>query len=240
MKHFYSIFDTMLNRRLFGERIENMNSPYTFKHIPPMMNNGDSRQPAIFLFHGLGSNEDDLIQLVGEIKDHCHIFSLRGPITHSPGYAFYTFEEEGKPTREVFDKMMGYTQNFILEAIEHYELNVDKIYLIGFNQGAVVVETLTLLLGKMIRGTVALSGFLPDFVITEYNKAPLAGTKIFISHGEYDYVYPIQWGESSKNYFQSQGAEVIYKTYPDGHGVTEDNLRDLVEFIAQDLNNPVN
>lgn len=219
---------------------EKMNSPYTFKHIAPMMNNGENRQPAIFLFHGLGSNEEDLIQLVGELNEQCHIFSLRGPITHSPGYAFYTFEEEGKPTREVFDKMIAYTQNFILEAIEEYELNIEKVYLVGFNQGAVVVETLALVLGKMIRGTVALSGFLPDFVMTEYNKAPLEDTKIFISHGEYDYVYPIQWGENSKNYFQSQGVDVTYKTYPDGHGVTPENLRDLVQFIAQDLNNPIN
>lgn len=37
-----------------------MNSPYTFKHLTPSMNNGKSR-PAIFLFHGLGSNEDDLL-----------------------------------------------------------------------------------------------------------------------------------------------------------------------------------
>lgn len=211
-----------------------MNSPYTFKHIAPTNNNGE-KHPAIFLFHGLGSNEEDLVQLVQHFKGNCHIFSLRGPITHSPGYAFYTFEEEGKPNREVFDKMISFTKSFILEAIEHYQLNIEKIYLIGFNQGAVVAETLSLVLGNIIRGTVALSGFLPDFVMTEYKKAPLDKTKVFISHGEYDFVYPIQWGEQSKKYFLEQDVQVTYKTYPDGHGVTEENLRDLVEFIVQDL-----
>ncbi|MFC7684679.1 alpha/beta hydrolase [Ureibacillus sp. GCM10028918] len=216
-----------------------MKSPYTFKHIPTSKTN-DELHPAIFLFHGLGSNEEDLLQLVEEFKGHCHIFSLRGPITHSPGFAFYTFEEEGKPTREVFDKMITFSQSFILEAIEQFHLDSNKIFLIGFNQGAAVVETLTLTLGNLINGTVALSGYLPDFVMNEYKKAPLDKTKIFISHGEYDYDFPIQWGENSKDYFEELGVQVTFKTYPDGHGVTPENLKDMVEFIAQNLGDTLN
>ncbi|HWK23920.1 MAG TPA: dienelactone hydrolase family protein [Ureibacillus sp.] len=215
-----------------------MKSPYTFKHIAP--SNSDALQPAIFLLHGLGSNEEDLLQLVGEFKGQCHIFSLRGPITHSPGFAFYTFEEEGKPTREVFDKMITFTQSFILEAIEEFQLDINKIFLVGFNQGAAVVETLTLTLGNLITGTVALSGYLPEFVMNEYKKAPLDRAKIFISHGEYDYDFPIQWAEKSKEYFEEIGVQVTYKTYPEGHGVTAENLKDMVAFIAQNLSNTVN
>lgn len=66
------------------------------------------------------------LQLVEEFKDQCHIFSLRGPITHPPGYAFYTFEEEGKPTREVFDKVIVFTQSFIMEAIKTFNLDNEK------------------------------------------------------------------------------------------------------------------
>ncbi|QCR32888.1 alpha/beta hydrolase [Lysinibacillus sp. SGAir0095] len=216
-----------------------MKSPYTFKHISPS-NTSNELEGAIFLFHGLGSNEEDLLQLVEEFKGQCHIFSLRGPIKHSPGFAFYTFEEEGKPTREVFDKVITFSQSFILEAIEEYQLNIQKIFLIGFNQGAAIVETLTLTLGNLIKGTVALSGYLPEFVINEYKKAPLDKTEIFISHGEYDYDFPIQWGENSKNYFEEIGVQVTYKTYPDGHGVTPQNLKDLVTFIAGNLADTVN
>lgn len=212
-----------------------MNSPYTFKHLKANTNEGNI--PAIFLFHGLGSNEDDLLQIVEQFKGKCHIFSLRGPITHSPGYAFYTFVEEGKPERKVFDQMIVYTKDFILEAIKEFNLNKDKIYLVGFNQGAVVAQTLTVVLGNVIRGTVSLSGFIPDFVTSEYAKMPSQQSKIFISHGEFDYVYPITWGENSRNFFEEQGMEVTYKTYPDGHGVTPENLTDFVTFIQEDLKN---
>ncbi|WP_376711874.1 alpha/beta hydrolase, partial [Bacillus paralicheniformis] len=57
----------------------------------------------------------------------------------------------------------------------------------------------------------------------------------FISHGYYDYVIPSQWGMESKEIFEQFGAKVTFKQYSDGHGVTPDNLRDLVAFLAQQL-----
>jgi len=210
-----------------------MQSPYTFVHKAP--NVTDEKQPAIFLLHGLGSNEHDLLQLVNEFEGSCHIFSLQGPIKHNPGYAFYTFEEEGFPTREVFDKVIKFTQAFIFEAIQEFNLDMEKIYIVGFNQGAVVAQTLALVMGSAIRGTVALSGYIPEFVTVEYNKLPMDKSKVFISHGEYDYVYPFVWGENSATFFKDYGADVTFKTYPDGHGVTPENLQDLVAFIASDL-----
>ncbi len=207
-----------------------MKSPYTFKHIAKA-NNSDEKEAGIFLLHGLGSNEEDLLQLIEPFKGNCHIFSLRGPITHRPGFAFYTFEEEGKPTREVFDRMISFTLDFVREAIDEYHLDKKKVYIIGFNQGAVVAQTLALFLGNEIAGTVALSGFIPDFVKSEYRKDSIENATIFISHGEYDYDYPISWGEDSKQFFEENGANVIYKTYPVGHGVSPENLTDLLSFI---------
>ena len=215
-----------------------MESPYTFIHKAP--NVTGEKQPAIFLLHGLGSNEQDLLQLVNEFEGRCHIFSLQGPVKHNPGYAFYTFEEEGYPTREVFDKVVQFTQAFIFEAIQKFELDLEKIYVVGFNQGAVVAQTLALVMGSAIRGTVALSGYLPEFVEAEYNKLPMDESKVFISHGEYDYVYPLVWGEKSATYFKDYCADVTFKTYPDGHGVTQESVQDLVAFIASDLVTTIN
>ncbi|HWL22951.1 MAG TPA: dienelactone hydrolase family protein [Ureibacillus sp.] len=204
-----------------------MKSPYTFKHIAPT----NESKASIFLLHGLGSNEEDLLQLVEVFKGNCHIFSLRGPITHRPGFAFYTFEEEGIPNREVFDRMTSFTLDFVKEAIDEYHLDKKKVHIIGFNQGAVVAQTLSLFLGNEIAGIAALSGYVPDFVKNEYRKNGLENAKIFISHGEYDYDYPISWGESSREFFEENGAKVTFKTYPVGHGVSPDNIKDLITFI---------
>lgn len=212
-----------------------MKSPYTYKYIAPNNPLINEDKPAIFLFHGLGSDENDLLQLVNSLQDTFHIFSLRGPITNPPGYAFYTFEEEGKPIQEVFDKMIIFTQQFILEAIEKYPIDPNNVYVVGFNQGAVVSQTLLVTMGEKIKGAAALSGFLPEFVKNEYRKMDLQNSKIFISHGEYDFDYPIGWSEISKSFFQELEAKVTYKTYPVGHGVSEDNVKDLIAFLLEDV-----
>lgn len=216
-----------------------MKSPYIFHHSAPVV--AEEKQPAIFLLHGLGSNEKDLLQLVDSFKTQCHIFSLQGPIAHRPGYAFYTFpEEEGKPERAVFDKVVKFTEEFIVEAIAEYNLDAQQIYVVGFNQGAAVAQTLAMVMGEGIRGTAVLSGYLPEFVALEYSKKTMDHSKIFISHGEYDYVYPLIWAQQSAAFFEDYGTAVTFKTYPDGHGVTAENLQDLTAFLAEDLPKTIN
>lgn len=206
-----------------------MKSPFTFTHSAPA--NKEGKQPALFLLHGMGSDENDLLQLVGDFKDSHHIFSLRGPVVHDPGYAFFTIEEEGKPVREVFDKVLVYIQSFIREAAEEFNLDRDRLAVIGFSQGAVLAQAIGLTMGPAIKGVAALSGYLPDFVKEEYAKQSVDKLKIFISHGDYDYIVPSQWGAESKDYFEEQGADVTFKTYGDGHGVTPDNQKDLTAFL---------
>ncbi|NME06498.1 dienelactone hydrolase family protein [Psychrobacillus sp. BL-248-WT-3] len=208
-----------------------MKSPFTYKYIAPTTNGND--QPSLFLFHGMGSNEEDLLQLVKELEGSHHIFSLRGPIVFNPGYAFFTIEEEGRPERQVFDKVLTYLHQFIAEAVQEYSLDQSKISLVGFSQGAVLAQTIALTMGDVIKGVAALSGYLPDFVKEEYRKHPVDHLTMFISHGEYDYVIPSHWGLESKNYFEELGANVTYKTYEDGHGVVPENQLDLVNFIKQ-------
>lgn len=206
-----------------------MQSPFTFTHTEPA--NTEGKQPALFLLHGMGSHEGDLPQLVNDFKETHHIFSLRGPIVHAPGYAFFTIEEEGKPERQVFDKVLVYIQSFIREAIEEYNLDSERLTVLGFSQGAVLAQSLGLTLIPSLHAVVALSGYVPDFVKTEYALQSVENQQVFISHGDYDYVIPSQSGVESKEYFESLGANVTFKTYNDGHGVTPENQQDLVTFI---------
>lgn len=208
-----------------------MNSPFTFDHIAPI--DSIQKQPALFLLHGMGSNEADLPQLVKDFENTHHIFSLRGPIVHKPGYSFFLIEEIGKPVRDVFDKIVTHIQSFIREAIVEYNLNAEDITILGFSQGAILAQTIALTMGSEISKVVALSGYIPEFVKTEYSKRSVDHLSIFISHGEYDYVIPSQWGIDSKDYFEAMGAKVTFKTYNEGHGVTPENHRNLIEFLQE-------
>lgn len=215
-----------------------MKTPFIYLHKTPAVQK--EKQPAIFLLHGLGSDEKDLVQLVDSFSSQCHIFSLQGPIQHRPGYAFYTFEEEGKPERAIFDKVLKGVETFILEAIQEFQLDEKQIYVVGFNQGAAVAASLAMVMGNAIRGTAVLSGYLPEFAALEYSKKTMDQSKIFISHGEYDYDFPFEWAQHAVRFFNDYGTNVTFKSYPVGHGVSEQNLQDLVAFLATDLPTTLN
>ena len=210
-----------------------MNTPFTFTHTTIQAT--AQPMPAIVLLHGMGSNEQDLQQLLQGLSLPAHVFAIRGPISHPPGYAFFQIGEEEQPVRQTFDKVIVALQQFIEEIVKYYNVDPSRILLVGFNQGAVIAQTAALTVGDKIAGFAALSGFLPRFVKEEYVKKDVSHIKGFISHGQYDYIYPYALGQQSANLFEAYEASVVFKSYADGHGVTAENRQDLQQFIQEVL-----
>lgn len=211
-----------------------MKSPFTFEHKAPNNVEKGKLYPAVFLFHGMGSNEQDLPQLLTEIKDDCHIFSLRGPVVQPPGYAFFTVEEFGKPNKIIFDKIVAHIRDFIEEVVTEYPVDATKLFTMGFSQGGVLAQTMALVLGtEKLAGAVALSAYLPEHVRDEYYKHDTTNMPMLITHGTMDYVLPFQWGEASRDFFKEQGADVTFVSFEDGHGVTPAIQQEILRFFKK-------
>lgn len=193
------------------------------------------KYPALFVMHGIGSNEQNMLSLVNGLEDSFFIFSVRGHLTQGSGFAYFTIEGYGKPHREVFDDGIKRLANFIDYATANYQIDPEQSYLLGFSQGAIVSMTLALTLGKKIKGVVALSGYIPQFVKEEYMTNPGEHLSVFVSHGEYDQVLPYEWGKENVDYFTKLGVPVTFKSYPEGHTVSGNNLQDFQAWIINDL-----
>lgn len=192
------------------------------------------KYPALFVMHGIGSNEQNMLSIVNGLEDSFFIFSVRGHLPQGPGFAYFTIEGFGKPHRDVFDDGISRLTHFIDYASKNYEIDPEQLYLLGFSQGAIVSMTLALTLGK-IKGVVALSGYIPPFVKEEYAITPGNQLSIFISHGEYDQVLPYEWGKENEKYFKKLGVPVTFKSYPEAHTVSQQNLEDFQAWILEDL-----
>lgn len=196
----------------------------------------DKTYPAIFVMHGMGSNEQNMLPLVEELKDTFYIFSVRGNLAQPPGFAYFTIQGYGKPHREVFDHAIGQLTSFIDYAAEHYPLDHNHFYLLGFSQGAIASMTLGLTLGNRMKGIVALSGYIPGFVKEEYAIKPVDQLSLFISHGEFDNILSYDWGVESNEFYKGLGAQVTFQAYPEGHTVSLKNQQDFMKWILDDLN----
>lgn len=202
-------------------------------HLPANMEVNKS-YPAIFTLHGIGSNEQNMFGLVAPLVDDFIIINIRGNHTQGAGYQYYGLKGIGKPIREMFDQAVSQLETFIQYATDKYPVDMNRRYVLGFSQGAILSMTLALNMGEQLKGIVALNGYVPDFVKTEYLLQSVKDVSVFISHGEFDSVFPVRIGHETAEYFKQLTPHLTFNTYPTDHGVSEENHRDLVRWLEQD------
>ncbi|KAI7260670.1 hypothetical protein KC345_g10012 [Hortaea werneckii] len=211
-----------------------MNPNYQYDvHFPVNLEQG-KKYPVIFTLHGKGSNERNMFGLVAPLAEDFIIIGVRGNLQLGGGYQYYDLKSLGNPIREMFDQSAADLEAFIHYATEKYPVDPDKRYLLGFSQGAILSMTLALTMGEQLKGIVALNGYIPEFVKTEYALRSMKNVSVFASHGEYDSVFPVHIGHETAAYLQEQTEHLTFKIYPSDHGVTEENQLDFLNWFKQD------
>lgn len=211
-----------------------MNAAYHYDiHLPAQMEAGKT-YPVIFTLHGKGSNESNMYGLVEPLKEQFIIIGIRGNLRLGTGYQYYELKSLGNPVRELFDQAVEQLEAFIEEASAEYPIDPNRRYLLGFSQGAILAMTLALTLGDRLKGIVALNGYVPGFVKEQYMLQNVEQVAFYISHGEFDSIFPIAIGYDNDAYFRSLTPKLTFKTYQSDHGVTEENQRDFLQWLQED------
>lgn len=212
-----------------------MSAPYTYDIHFPDGYNENQKYPVIFTLHGKGSNEKNMFDLVSPLANQFIIIGIRGDLRLGAGFQYYELKSLGHPIRELFDQSIQKLQDFIAYATERYAIHSQQRYLLGFSQGAILSMSLALVMGEQLRGIVALNGYVPNFVKEEYTVQPVDQISIFISHGEYDQVFPIHIGRETADYWQHLNDHITFHTYPSDHGVSQQNAQDILEWLLSDV-----
>ncbi|WP_379153644.1 alpha/beta hydrolase [Paenibacillus sp. sgz5001063] len=217
-----------------------MNPNYQYDiHLPVHPEQG-KKYPVIFTLHGKGSNEQNMYGLVAPLAADFIIIGIRGNMPLGAGYQYYDLKSLGNPIREMFDQAVKDLEAFIHYATEKYPVDPDKRYLLGFSQGAILSMTLALTMGDQLRGIVALNGYIPDFVKREYSLRSIKDVSVFVSHGEYDSVFPVRIGHETVSYLQGLTERLTFKLYEADHGVTEENQLDVLKWLENDAESKLN
>ncbi|NAY91058.1 phospholipase [Muricauda sp. JGD-17] len=197
------------------------------------------KKPAIFLFHGYGSNEEDLFSFAPELPEELVVISVRAPYDLDPfGHAWYAInfdaeygkwsdDEQAKGSR---DKIVA----FIDEAIEAYELDGENITLLGFSQGTVLSYAVALSFPERTKNLVALSGYINEKILVEgYQQKDHSGLNVYASHGQVDQVIPLEWAQRTPGFLKKMDIDHVYEEFPVGHGVSPQNFYSFRNWLAQ-------
>lgn len=212
-----------------------MNSQYQYKiQMPARMEEG-KKYPVIYALHGIGYDEQYMLDLIEKVKDDYILIGIRGDLTYEKGYAYYYLKGYGNPERELFDSSIEKLKNFIEESSKHYPIDSERQYVIGFSQGAILSMSLALILGKSIKGIIPMNGYIPQFVKEEYPLQPISHLSVFLCQGAKDPIFPLNIGQENYDYLSEQAESVKYTIYPTAHEISTNNQQDIVAWLQQEL-----
>lgn len=200
---------------------------------------GSAGKPLYVALHGLGSDENDLLELAPLLPTDVVFASLRAPYTLMPGhYAWFA-------SRHVGDRLDGDTaqiqasEQAIVRSVDaliaKYHIDPHRVVVFGFSQGAIMSYDLALAEPLKFEGIGILSGALFDSVKARlgaaHEKLP---THVFIGHGLADQRIPSTYAREAAGWWTAHGAQVQLHLYPGmQHEVGEQEIRDFSQWLQQ-------
>ncbi|MBP1841118.1 alpha/beta hydrolase [Formosa algae] len=195
--------------------------------------------PLLIMFHGYGSDENDLFSFASELPEELFIISVRAPFAMQPyGNAWYAInfdEENGKWSDDEQAKTSrDLIATFIDEAVANYPVNKDSITLLGFSQGSILSYAVALTYPEKVNNIIALSGYVNSEIIpVNSNTEDYKHLNFFCSHGSVDQVIPVDWARKTPGILEKLGIKHVYHEYPVGHGVAPQNFHDFKTWLAK-------
>ena len=216
--------------------------PLEHVHIEPEASS-DGPAPAVFVLHGRGANEQDLLPIARELPESHHIISLRAPDRLQGGYTWYDLDlsagglHQSQPDPADFDRSRELVADSVTAAIDAYDLDPGRVGLLGFSQGAITSLSLLLDSPDDYQWVVALHGYLPESH-RDLDPEGIVDKPVFVAAGSADEIIPEARSQAAAERFEELGAAVSYTVYDAPHGVSPEELADLVEFVERQVSSP--
>jgi len=201
------------------------------------------RAPLLALLHGVGSNERDLFRLATRLDPRFVVLSLRAPLVRGPeSFAWFNAEHTPQGTVIAPEQIMASQDRiarFLGEAVEAYAADPERVYLLGFSQGAIMSLTLALTWPERTAGIAPIAGRIPPEVLPELAAAErTAGLPVLLQHGTADTVLAIDWARKARAVLERQRVDLTYHEYEAGHQITPGMLAEAASWLSARLDGP--
>jgi phospholipase/carboxylesterase len=188
----------------------------------------------LVLLHGFGADEHDLLPIVNELDPRLRGISLQAPLALDVGGRAW-FNLEQTPEGFAFDPQeVAEGVRLATEAIEEIARRSPQPILCGFSQGAAMGLSVALLRPDLASTVLVLSG-VPPRVQQPPSPDSLRALRVFVAHGTYDPLIPVELGRATRDLLQNAGAAVTYREYPMGHMVVPQEIADARAWLAGSL-----
>ena len=180
--------------------------------------------PRLFLFHGTGGDEHDLVPIARMIAPHNAIRSYRGIIEESGMLRW--FPRQGKNVFDVSEVREHVARLMAGIREDHTDAEIADGMFIGYSNGANAIGAM-LQLGFPIRRAALLH---PMLVIPDGRGIE---AELFVSLGEADTMIEAHESERLAAFFTDAGARVSVARFSGGHAISHAEIAALGEWFSR-------
>lgn len=197
----------------------------------------------VFWLHGLGADGHDFETIVPQLrlKNQAHIHFVFPnapvqPVTINGGMNMRAWFDVLDMTMLKVDLEGIYRSSALIDALIREEMArgiaAKNMLLAGFSQGGAIALHHGLRFPHSLAGIVALSTYLPAAAELEAERAAAnSAIPIFMAHGRYDPIVPLQAAQQSCKALQMLQYPVVWKEYPMQHSLCAEEISAIAEFI---------
>ena len=205
---------------------------------------------SLIVLHGLGADGNDFVPLCNQL-DLAAVGPVRFVFPHAPMQrvtinngmvmrAWYDILSLGAGVDRREDEAGLRASVVEVEGLIERErergVAASRIVLMGFSQGCAMTLMTGLRHADRLAGLVGLSGYLPLASRLLHERSPAnAGTPVFLAHGRFDPVIPIDRAMASRDVLVASGQPVEWHEYPMEHSVCPPELVDLNAWLLRML-----
>ncbi len=203
---------------------------------------------SIIWLHGLGADGNDFVPVVNQLSlpnlgirfifPHAPMM----PVTVNGGFvmrAWYDILDTGLALNEEDERGLRASQariTALLDKETRRGVPASRIVLAGFSQGGAIALQTGLRYPRKLAGILVLSGYLPLMSKVEQERNAVNQlTPVFMGHGSIDNVVPMALAVASRAHLTRSGYSVEWHEYPMMHGVCDDELADISNWLSKVL-----
>ncbi len=202
--------------------------------VPPTHPSADSYH--CLVLHGLGDSKDGWKPVADELDlPQLGWCFAQAPVPYYGGWSWFDIyadhsidEDQQRESRDELTRLIDHLLTTL-------KLPSERLFLMGFSQGCLMVLDQALRADRRFAGIVGISGFLSN--LDDYPAAFGAAVKqqhLLLTHGHYDSVLPIAPTRRVKDRLLAMGVPLDWREYAKDHGLDPvRELADLRGFLAR-------
>lgn len=186
--------------------------------------------PLLIMVHGRGATANDIISIADRLS--VENFTLIAPQAPNHTWYPYSFLAPQSQNQPSLGKALEQLNDILIMA-EKSGVENERIFFLGFSQGACLTLEFAARNAKRYGGIIAFTGgLIGDKITTENYDGNFDGTKIYIGTSDPDPHVPVNRVKETETILKQMGAEVDVDIFPGmGHTIVQEEMDKAIRIL---------